>query len=87
MCVGSSDLAGDNLSAVASGSLDADRVLGTGMGDLSCVDPGPADSAVAAGSGTSAVCSELGPFVTKVGSTLVFGSPENSRTYEPDTSV
>ena len=75
-CVDSSGLAGESLSAGASGSLVADRVLGTGMGDLSCVGPGPADSAVAAGSDVSAVCPELGPLVLKVGSALVSGSPE-----------
>ena len=46
------------------------------MGDLSRVDPGPADSTVVAGSGASAVSSELGRLVSKVGSALVSGSPK-----------
>ena len=49
VCVGS----GENLSAGTTGTLIADRVQETGTGDLSRVDTGPADSAVAAGSGAS----------------------------------
>ena len=52
------------------------RVQETGrgcIGDLSQVDPGPADSAVVAGSGAWAVGSKLGHFVSKVGFALVSG--------------
>ena len=87
-CVDSSGLEGESLSAGASGSLVADRVLGTvgtRMGDLSCVDPLRA-SGFSSGSGIKCVGSGLG-----VGP---FGS-ENwlcaciwfARTNESDTSV
>lgn len=50
VCVGTGDL--------PSSSLVTDGVQEAGMGNLSRVDPGPADSAVAAGLGASAVGSE-----------------------------
>ena len=63
VCVGTGDLAGEGLPEGTACLLVADRVQETGMGDLSRVDPGPADSAVAAGSGALAVGSELGSLV------------------------
>ena len=77
-CVGTyaCGLAGEDLSVVASGPLVSGGVQEAGMGGVSRADPGPADSAVAAGSDESAVGSELGSLVRKVGSALVSGSPE-----------
>ena len=46
------------------------------MSDSSRADPGPTDSAVAAGSGESAVGSGLESLAKKVGSALVSGSSE-----------
>ena len=74
VCVGTGGLAGEDLFVGASGSLVSlvsEGVQEAGMGGLSRADPGPADSAVAAGSGESAVGSELGSLVRKVGSALV----------------
>ena len=83
MCVGTGDLAGEG----ASGSLVSGEVQEAGMSDLSRADPGPADSAVAAGSGESAVGSELGSLVEKVGCALVSGSSKPLNHHVPDTSV
>ena len=85
MCIGTGGLAGEDLSVGAFGSLVSGEVQEAGMSDLSRADPGPADSAVAAGSGESAVGSELGSLVRKVGSALVSASSEPL--IEPDTSV
>ena len=54
----------------ASGSLVSGGVQEAGMSDLSRADPGPADSAVAAGSGESAVGSGLESLAKTVGSAL-----------------
>ena len=85
VCVGTGGLAGEGLSVSASGSLGSGEVQEAGTSDLSRADPGPAESAVAAGSGESAVGSGLESLVRKVGSELVSGP--YIRTCEPDTSV
>ena len=79
VCVGTVSLAGEDLSVGAFGSLVS------GRSGLSRADPGPAESAVAAGSGESAVGSGLESLAEKVGSALVSGS--SVLTSEPDTSV
>ena len=76
VCVDTGGLADEDLSLGSSGSLVSGRVQEAGMGDLFCVDPGPADSAVAAGLGEWAVGSELESLAEKVGSALVSGSSE-----------
>ena len=60
----------------AFGSLVSGEVQEAGGSDLSRADPGPAESAVAAGSGESAVGSGLESLAKKVGSALVSGSSE-----------
>ena len=76
VCVDTGGLADEDLSLGSSGSLVSGRVQEAGMGDLFCVDPGPADSAVAAGWCEWAVGSELESLAKKVGSALVSGSSE-----------
>ena len=73
VCVGTGGLAGEGLSVSASGSLGSGEVQEAGTSDLSRADPGPAESAVAAGSGESAVGSGLESLAEKVGSALVSG--------------
>ena len=69
-------LAGEGLSMGASGAPVSGGVQEAGISDLSRVNPGPADSAVAAGSGESAAGSELESLVEKVGCALVSCSSE-----------
>ena len=73
VCVGTGGLARETIST------ECRRHAMSWMDDLPRVDPGPADSAVAAGPGAPAVGSELrelGSLVSKVGSAPVSGPPE-----------
>ena len=69
-------MAGEDLSVGAFGTLVLGEVQEAGVSDLSRADPGPTDSAVAVGSGESAVGSGLESLTKKVGSALVSGSSE-----------
>ena len=68
VCVGTDGLAGEDLSVGASSWLVpvSGGAQEAGVGDLSRADPGPAESAVAAGSGESALGSGLESLTKKL---------------------